>query len=484
MASLRSAMFAGYNKFDDAKVRIGSWREEIALKELTGVTRLANPRNKTTFNATGIRVLFHADKPGPKDPDTGKSVSVTSFVHPEKVSAMEDKFAHVKPGPRAMRSQQEARAIVEAEEAEWEVVKAKKKEEGDFDTTCRQSYKRYSDDASRAAKQAIIKPKLMRDELDQMATSTAYETDKNTNVAQTNVGTEQIGHYSTGTTVTLWNTGGMAPGGNAASHSFGRTTRFTEPGVHPSFFQEVWPDPGPHHAWLPRGLSDREAERLMFLKRRVIERAREQPLPSVRGLWHLLWPRTYRDAVGNIGQREFREGMAEFAVPVTQCEVWAVTTAFNADNSGQISLDKLIQFFRDGGLCEGRRRIVRDLFRKLDTSNKGSVALGRVQETCNFHGSPAVMNGKAHEKELTEAFLQHLHPIDERSVLLFDAEVLVNVERLQEAFRDIGTACITPDSCVWKATAPQQNSSSKDREIDHASDKAHDLFMGVVAAIG
>lgn len=54
-SSLSSAMFAGYNKFDDAKVRIGSWREELALKELTGVTRLANPRDKAVFNATDIR---------------------------------------------------------------------------------------------------------------------------------------------------------------------------------------------------------------------------------------------------------------------------------------------------------------------------------------------------------------------------------------------------------------------------------------------
>lgn len=52
---LRSAMFAGYNKCNDAKVRIGSWREELAMKELTGVTRVANPKNKAVYNSTGIR---------------------------------------------------------------------------------------------------------------------------------------------------------------------------------------------------------------------------------------------------------------------------------------------------------------------------------------------------------------------------------------------------------------------------------------------
>lgn len=29
-------------------------------------------------------------------------------------------------------------------------------------------------------------------------------------------------------------------------------------------------------------------------------------------------------------------GMAEFEVPVTKCEVWVVTTAFDTDNRGQV----------------------------------------------------------------------------------------------------------------------------------------------------
>lgn len=52
---LRSTMFAGYNQCNDAKVRIGSWREELAMKELTGVTRATNPKNKAVYNSTGIR---------------------------------------------------------------------------------------------------------------------------------------------------------------------------------------------------------------------------------------------------------------------------------------------------------------------------------------------------------------------------------------------------------------------------------------------
>ncbi|CAB1119538.1 unnamed protein product [Ectocarpus sp. CCAP 1310/34] len=453
MASLRSAMFAGYNKFDDAKVRIGSWREELAMKELTGVTRLANPRNKAVFNATDVRVLYHADKPGAKDAGRGTSESHTSYIHPEKVAATKERSAYIRPGPRAVRSRLAAKEIVLAEEAEREALEREKKKDGDFDTTFRQSYKRYSDEASRAAKQDSVKPqpenapqgnhptdifkptwqpipKLPADlfvtkylcsghaarAVPTKAPAPSTKVLKNGMTrggdAMSEIG--EGGHYSTGTTVTLWNTGGMARGGKADRASLGRTSRFTEPGVHPSFSQEVWPDAGPHHASLPRGLSDLEARSLMFLKKRVIERAQEKPLPSMRGLW----PRTYADAVGKIGPAEFREGMAEFEVPVTKCEVWVVTTAFDTNNRGQedaqrhglhrsfktkatndfpvilqICLDKLIHFFRAGGLSEARRKVVHELFRGLDSANTGAVPLSSIRAVCDFSSSPAVIRG-------------------------------------------------------------------------------------------
>lgn len=53
--------------------------------------------------------------------------------------------------------------------------------------------------------------------------TTSDEADKDTNLARAKVDVEEIGHYSTGTPITLWNAGGMAPGGTAAGGCFGRT---------------------------------------------------------------------------------------------------------------------------------------------------------------------------------------------------------------------------------------------------------------------
>ncbi|CAN0069397.1 unnamed protein product, partial [Ectocarpus fasciculatus] len=96
-------------------------------------------------------------------------------------------------------------------EAEREALEREKKKDGDFGTTFRQSYKRYSDEASRAAKQDSVKPQP------EHAPHAPEPTAKTPNSSMTrgDVMSEigEVGHYSTGTTVTLWNTGGMAPGG-------------------------------------------------------------------------------------------------------------------------------------------------------------------------------------------------------------------------------------------------------------------------------
>ncbi|CAM9312688.1 unnamed protein product [Ectocarpus fasciculatus] len=222
----------------------------------------------------------------------------------------------------------------------------------------------------------------------------------------------------------------------------------------------------------------------MFLKQRVIERAQEKPLPSVRGLWRLLWPRTYADAVGKIGPAEFREGMAAFEVPVTQCEVWVVTTAFDTDNRGQICLDKLMHFFRAGGLCEARRKVVHELFRGLDSANTGAVPLSGIRAACDFSSSPAVIKGKACEEEIRTEFLQHLENQQEG---MGESNAMVTAEHFQDAFRDIGTACTSLAACSWEA-APLQEEEKDGGHFDTDADgdvgEALQVFMVVVSSVG
>ncbi|CAN0377200.1 unnamed protein product [Ascophyllum nodosum] len=465
---LRSTMFASYNRFNDAKVQIGPWREELALKELTGVTRVANPKNQTLHRSTGERVIFHTDTGEAKD--RGKTTFEASFVDPMAVPGTKNRLLQLKPGPRAVKAKQELLTIIRAEDAAIAFRVEAAKNQRDLDTTFRQSFKWYSDEAAKQAmpKRFTSRGKSTRQRQRIRISSTREDT---SDIASSRK--KELGLYSTGTTVTLWNAPDLAPNAAAASGAFGRTSRFSEPGVHPSFYQQAFPDPAPRHPSLPSGLSESEASSLAILKRRVIERARENVLPSIRGLWRLLWPRTDLDAAGKIGRREFREGLAEFKVPMTSFELWVVSTVFDIDGSGQIFLDKVVQFLRYGALSAYRRGKIREAFRRLDPQNSGSVTLGHLHEACAFWRYPAVKDGLASEEDVKALFLDHLEPHHSRP----DSQnIRIPFEVFQEAFHDIGSACLDP--CTIQPTcAGGIDLLEDDRETDP-------LFESVVACVG
>lgn len=58
----------------------------------------------------------------------------------------------------------------------------------------------------------------------------------------------------------------------------------------------------------------------------------------------------------------------------------------------------------------------------------------------------------------------------------------VSVEQFQEAFRDIGAACIPLEACSWEAGRPREN--GKLEVVDADEGKDNELFAGVVSCLG
>lgn len=77
--------------------------------------------------------------------------------------------------------------------------------------------------------------------------------------------------------------------------------------------------------------------------------------------------------------------MAEFEVPVTHCEVWAVTTAFDSDSSGQVS--------------EGSENRHTSLYLQQGTA-KGLVAVDADTGSYISSTSPALLNQHHHNDEI------------------------------------------------------------------------------------
>lgn len=56
------------------------------------------------------------------------------------------------------------------------------------------------------------------------------------------------------------------------------------------------------------------------------------------------------------------------------------------------------------------------------------------------------------------------------------------MEQFQEAFRDIGTACIPLEACSWEAPRPREHVKLECVDVDVDKDDA--LFVGVVSCLG
>lgn len=59
---------------------------------------------------------------------------------------------------------------------------------------------------------------------------------------------------------------------------------------------------------------------------------------------------------------------------------------------------------------------------------------------------------------------------------------MVSVEQFQEAFCDIGTACVPLEACSWKAERPGERAEFEVADADVDKDNAS--FVGVVSCLG
>ncbi|CAM9541447.1 unnamed protein product, partial [Sphacelaria rigidula] len=165
--------------------------------------------------------------------------------------------------------------VVNAEDAERLALEAEAKKQSDLDTTTRQSFVRYSADAAKAARPNRINRK------GNTTACVKYQSTHGERCGGEGKACElqcQDYDYTTGPTATLWSMGGFVPRASD-QESFGRSTQFTEPLYHQWLPDVVL---GPIDSSLPRGLTEKDAEALTFLKRRISERGAEKDLPSVR----------------------------------------------------------------------------------------------------------------------------------------------------------------------------------------------------------
>lgn len=141
-----------------------------------------------------------------------------------------------------------------------------------------------------------------------------------------------------------------------------------------------------------------------------LQYSKQNPFPTYPhlGFRHILWRNLGNSLIGTLRRKLTSDTMTPEIVSCTTignlnnyCRlVWTTLSTSHlvlryviSIQLLQISLDKVIHFFRAAGFSQTRQQTTHKMFRDLDSTNTGAVNLDRIRAACDFSSLPAVANG-------------------------------------------------------------------------------------------
>ena len=102
---------------------------------------------------------------------------------------------------------------------------------------------------------------------------------------------------------------------------------------------------------------------------------------------------------------EFKKGMKEMDLGLTDSELRMVFSYFDTDGNGSINFEEFIQGVRDP-LTERRLRLVEQAFSKIDLDGNGYVDAQEIASLYDASHHPDVISGKMTPEEVFTHFLE------------------------------------------------------------------------------
>lgn len=115
------------------------------------------------------------------------------------------------------------------------------------------------------------------------------------------------------------------------------------------------------------------------------------------------------DGSKNLDFEEYKYGLRDFGVDISDDELRALFQELDKDGSGKLSFDEFLTAMR-GPMSKSRLSIIDAAFKKLDKSGDGVVTYEDLKGVYNCRRHPKVMNGEWTEKQCLENFLNNFEP--------------------------------------------------------------------------
>jgi Ca2+-binding EF-hand superfamily protein len=107
---------------------------------------------------------------------------------------------------------------------------------------------------------------------------------------------------------------------------------------------------------------------------------------------------------GLLDREEFRYGLQDFGIALTDEEFGLVMDQFDRNGDGVISFDEFLVTIADPP-NDYRKSLINAAFDKLDNTKDGQVTIEDVQNRYDAKGHPDVVSGRKTEKEVLEGFM-------------------------------------------------------------------------------
>jgi Ca2+-binding EF-hand superfamily protein len=128
------------------------------------------------------------------------------------------------------------------------------------------------------------------------------------------------------------------------------------------------------------------------LKAKVLEVCRKRSANGIRGL-RIMFKGMDRNGNGSLDPVEFKYGMRDFGLNISEAEVTAILKYFDTNKDGKLSFDEFLRAIR-GDLNERRRKMVHMAYKVLDKDGSGQVTIADIEQAYDVSQHPDFQSGR------------------------------------------------------------------------------------------
>lgn len=146
-----------------------------------------------------------------------------------------------------------------------------------------------------------------------------------------------------------------------------------------------------------------EIENFETIKANILEVCRKRSANGIRGL-RIMFKNMDNNGNGSLDPVEFKYGMRDFGINLSEAEVSAILKHFDTNRDGKLSFDEFLRAIR-GDLNERRTNMVMQAYKVLDKDGSGQVTIADIEMAYDVSQHPDFQSGRKTKEEVLREFM-------------------------------------------------------------------------------